>query len=281
MTIFRFLVTGILIYAFLVGLIWMFQERIAFPAPRRKLPAPERVGVPAGERISVVTEDGIRLFGWYLHPEPSLETGPAPAIIWFYGNFETAGVMAPTIRQLRPPGWGVLILDLRGYGESEGVANESGFYLDAEAAWDYLAARPDVDMDRIVVFGRSLGTGIALHLAVNKPVAGVILEAPFTSGRDLARTVYWWLPGFVVRIQMDNLSRARSSDAPLLVLHGSDDTIVPVEMGRAVAEAGQARSFEVFEGAGHNEMLLGDPDRYTRLWNDFLRSVVDGQESRD
>jgi len=284
MSMLKILMAGVAIYACLVALLWMFQERIAFPAPRRMLPEPALMGIDAAERISVTTSDGVELFGWYLYPStvsPSIvspSTVKSPAIIWFYGNYETVGVMAPVIRALRPPGWGVLILDIRGYGESGGTASEDGFYLDAEAAWNFLTSRPEIDSSRIVTYGRSLGTALALHLAASKPVAAVILEAPFTSGTDMARAFYWWVPRFAVRVKLDNITNAEATNAPLMVLHGSDDEIVPVEMGQAVAKAGRAQVFHVYEGAGHNEMMLGDPERYRTDWIAFLRSAVEFRE---
>lgn len=275
MPILKILLTGLAIYLVLVALVWMFQERIAFPAPRRTLPDPGEVGIRSGERVSVAASDGVVLHGWYLHPDPlpDDEERSAPGLIWFYGNYETVGVMAPVIRELRPRGWGMLILDIRGYGESGGQASEKGFYLDSEAAWDFLSSRPEIDASRIVVFGRSLGSSLALHLAVEKPIAGVILEAPFTSGRELGRSFYWWMPSFAIRIRMDNLSKAARTAAPVLVLHGSDDDIVPPEMGRRISEAAGNGSFEQFEAAGHNEILLGDADRYKTLWSEFLDSL--------
>jgi len=265
-----------LIYGFAVSMIWLMQEHIAFPAPRRALPDPANAGIDNAERIAVTTSDGVELFGWYLHPDPVPESSleRAPALIWFYGNFETVGVMAPVIRSLRPPGWGVLVLDIRGYGESGGKASEDGFYLDANAAWDFLIARPEIDSSRIVVYGRSLGTALATHLGSSRPVAGVILEAPFTNGTGMARAHYSWIPPFTVRLRLDNLDRVKSIRAPLLVLHGADDTIVPLKMGRAIAEAGNATSFEVFENAGHNDYLLGDQDRFHDVWTAFLTSVA-------
>jgi len=284
----KLLFAGLAIYACLVGLLWMFQERIAFPAPRRPLPDPASMGIAAAERVSVTTSDGVELLGWYLYPDQLAEPDSvpdqvredvkSPGLIWFYGNYETVGVMAPVIRELRPPGWGVLILDIRGYGESGGTASEAGFYLDADAAWGFMTSRPEIDASRIAVYGRSLGTALALHVAASKPVAAVILEAPFTSGTDMARAFYWWVPRFAVRVKLDNIANAELIEAPLLVLHGSDDEIVPVEMGRAVAEAGRAQAFQVYEGVGHNEMLLGDPERYRGDWMAFIESAVEDRE---
>jgi len=174
------------------------------------------------------------LRGWYLPPRPAPPT-TAPGLVWFPGNAETVASLAPLIRELRPPGVGMLILDYRGYGESSGKPTEAGLYRDAEAAWGWLAAQPEIDRSRIAVYGRSLGAVAALHVAVTRQVRAVVLHAPFTSARDMARRHYWYLPRSLLRLELDNLDRARRLRAPLLVIHGTADGIVPFEMGRAIA----------------------------------------------
>ena len=208
----------------------------------------------------------------YLPPRPA-PSQPAPGLVWFPGNAETVASLAPVVRELRPPGVGVLILDYRGYGESSGTPSEAGLYRDAEAAWGYLASRPDIDRARIAVYGRSLGTVAALDVAVTRRVRAVVLDAPFTSARDLARLHYWYLPRSLLRLDLDNLERARRLRAPLLVFHGTVDAVVPIAMGRAVAAAGHAREFVAVAGAGHNDLHEVAGDRYTGTFLRFLGSI--------
>ena len=275
-SILKFALVAIAVYAIMVTILWFGQEKIAFPAPKRSLPIPSSMGIDNARKISVTASDGVKLMGWYLgaNDADTVAGGKLPALIWFYGNFETVSTVAPLLQYLRPPGWAMLAVDIRGYGESGGSPTEDGLYLDAEAAWEFLAAQPEIDPDRIAVFGRSLGTTLALHLAAKKPVAAVVLEAPLSSGREMAKEHYAWIPSFAVRLRLDNLSNAKEITAPLLVMHGADDTIVPLEMGRKVAEAGKAAALIVFDDAGHNDMMLNDPDRYRQEWMGFLQAAI-------
>src|SRR6266568_7906083 len=185
MLILRIAVGLALAYVTLVVLAWLCQERIAFPAPRAGLPDPKRVGVENGERVGLASGDGTKLVGWYLapkaspilpHPSPSF-----PALLWFYGNGENVAAIWPVVREFQPPGTAVLVVDYPGYGGSAGRANEAGLYAAADAAYAALVARPGIDPDRIYVYGRSLGSAAATWVAARHPVAGLILESPFTS----------------------------------------------------------------------------------------------------
>lgn len=270
------LVAGaVVVYVAVVALLWLAQERLAFPAPRSGLPDPASRGMPDGRLVAATTADGVTLRGWYLPPAPPPPPGGrAPGLIWFPGNAETIAHLAPFVRDLRPAGTGVLILDYRGYGTSDGRASETGIYRDADAAWEHLAAQPEIDPARIAVYGRSVGSAPALHLAVTKPARAVVLEAPFTSAREMARAHYPFVPQFLVRLGLDNLARARQLTAPLLVLHGTADGIVPFAMGRRVAEAGRAGELVVVDGAGHNDLYALAGPRYREKVQAFLAAEL-------
>jgi len=262
-------------YAVLLLLAWRFQGRLALPGSRARLIPPAQAGMPDGEIVDVNSADGVRLRGWYLpaSPGPGSQV-PAPGLLWFYGNMETVTGLAPIIRWLRPPGVAVLILDYRGYGESGGSPSEPGLYADADAAWAYLSARPGVDASRIAVYGRSVGSVPALHLATTRPVRAVVLESPFSNAVEMAREHYAILPRFIVRLSMDNLERAARLTAPLLVFHGTEDDIALPRMGRAVAEAGHARELVLIQGAGHNETYDVGGEEYRRKFLDFLAKTL-------
>ena len=238
-------------YVAILLLLWALQERITFPAPRAALPDPQRVD-SAGERIQLVMHDGTRLAGWYLPPAAHGPT--SPALLWFYGNGETIGAIWPVIREFRPPGAALLVVDYPGYGASEGRATEAGIYEAGALAYRALASRAGVDPKRIYVYGRSLGSAVATRTAADFPAAGLILESPFTSARDMAARTYRIFPLFLVRLRLDNLETIRQVRCPVLVFHGTADRLVPMEMGRRVAEAApQQKEFVMIEGAGHNE----------------------------
>ena len=266
-------ITAVLVgmYLIMVAFILSQQERITFPAPRYPLPSPQAAGIDHGESVSVTTADGVTLRGWYLQPSPPVpDSERAPGLIWFYGNYETVSALAPLIDELRPRATAMLILDYRGYGTSDGKPTEKGLYLDAEAAWTYLSNREEVDPNRISVYGRSLGSVLALFLSESKPVRSVVLDSPFTSARDMAKVHYWYVPRFMLRLKLDNLSRARQLHAPLLVFHGSEDDIVPTWMGKAIANAAHDATLIVYDGAGHNDIYDVAGPRYREAFHRFL-----------
>src|SRR5205809_1031571 len=196
-----------LAYTLLMLLAWLFQDRLAFPAPRASLPDPKRVGVENGDKVELVSGDGTKLVGWFLKAvevgggqgrmvevgddtstilhHPSHPPQPAAGLLWFYGNGETIAAIWPIVREFQPPGTAVLVLDYPGYGGSGGRATEGSLYAAADAAYAALATRPGVDPQRIYVYGPSLGSAVATHTAARRPVAGLIVEAPLTNAAPL------------------------------------------------------------------------------------------------
>ncbi len=276
-------VLGILaaLYFALCVLIWRYQDRLAFPSPKSRLPEPSAFHIPGGERIRVTTSDGVELQGWYLPPHPAPPAGAkAPGLIWFYGNMETIAAIAPVIRYFQPGGTGLVVLDYRGYGESAGTETEDGIYRDAEAAWTYLATRPEIDSSRIAVYGRSVGSVPALYLATIKPLRALVLESPFTSAREMASQHYGYFPHFLIRLSLDNLARAARLTVPLLVFHGTADRIAPIAMGQAVAKAGHGTLIRLV-GHGHNDTYESEDSVYRdRMW-EFLRNGEEGSGKRE
>jgi fermentation-respiration switch protein FrsA (DUF1100 family) len=254
------------LYVLVLGVLWSFQERITFPGPRSELPDPAAV-LGSGERIVVRMKDGTQLVGWYLPPQHA--AARPPALLWFYGNGETIGDIWPVIRDFRPPQAALLVLDYPGYGGSEGRASEAGVYEAAELAYQALRARPDVDSRRIYVYGRSVGSAPATAVAARHDVAGLILESPFTSARDMARRHYRLVPRFLVRLRLDNVAAMARVRCPVLVFHGTDDVIVPIRMGRDVAAAAPGEvEFVMIEGSGHNDTyVVGGAAYREKLWS--------------
>jgi uncharacterized protein len=259
-------------YVVIVVLLWAFQERLAFPGPRAALPDPTRVD-PSGERVELTMQDGTRLAGWYL---PPVRRPPAssPALLWFYGNGETIGAIWPVIRDFRPPHAALLIVDYPGYGASGGRTTEAGLYEAGALAYQELERRPEIDKKRIYVYGRSLGSAVATRTAADHPAAGLILESPFTSARGMAARHYRILPPFLVRLGLDNLSTIRRVRCPVLIFHGTGDRLVPIDMGRRVAEAAQERGpveFVIIDASGHNETYDAGGTAYRQKLAAFVR----------
>src|SRR5260370_28231581 len=142
MLLLKLAVTLALAYGLLVVLAWVFQERLAFPARRARVPDPRAAGLDRGERLELLLADRTRLTGWFVPPAAPPAGGRAPGLLWFYGNGETIATIAPILRELAPPHAALLVLDYPGYGESAGRASEAGTYATAEAAHRTLAGRP-------------------------------------------------------------------------------------------------------------------------------------------
>jgi len=289
-----------LAYAFLLLVAWLFQDRLAFPAPRAKLPDPKRVGVENGERVELILSDGTKLVGWYLKPvevgggrgrlgevdgtstnlhQPPKPPQPASGLLWFYGNGENIATIWPIVREFQPPGTAVLVLDYPGYGSSGGRATEGSLYAAADAAYAALTARPGVDPQRIYVYGRSLGSAVATYIAAHHPVAGLILESPFTNAAAMAKYHYGLLPRFLLRLSLDNVANVRRVSCPILLFHGDADRLVPTAMGMAVAAAA-AGPVEVvlIHGSGHNDTYdVGGKAYRDKVWAFVARTSAVGR----
>lgn len=268
------------VYVALSVVLWALQDQITFPAPRGPLPDPVRT-IGSGEQIELRMQDGTRLVGWYVPPEDAGErrrspigrpSAPFGALLWFYGNGETIGAIWPIIRDFRPPHAALLVVDYPGYGASGGRATEAGMYEAADLAYNALVARPEIDPHRVYVYGRSLGTAAATHVADTHEVAGLILESPFTSARGMAARHYRIFPSFLVRLQLDNIGRIRRIHCPTLIFHGTADMLVPMKMGQAVAAAaGGPVEFVMIEGAGHNDTYDLGGKAYKEKLASFVR----------
>src|SRR5438132_2256365 len=263
-----------LAYALLVLLAWLFQDRLAFPAPRASVPDPKRVGVENAERVELVSGDGTKLVGWYLAPktlkvpQPPPTSRTFPGLLWFYGNGETVAAIWPIVREFQPPGTAVLVVDYPGYGGSGGRATEPALYAAAEAGYATLATRPGVDPQRIYVYGRSLGSAVAIYTAARRPVAGLILESPFTSAAAMARHHYGLFPRFLLHLSLDNLTAVKRVDCPILLFRGDADRLVPTAMGMAVALAAPGPvEVVLLHGSGHNDTYeIGGRAYRDKMW---------------
>jgi len=246
--------------AVLVGVpaaMYLAQERLLFFPQPFAGPPPAARGARPVVALAFETADGVRVRGW-LVPAP---TPRAPVLIYYGGNAEEVSGQAQAHGW--PADWSLALVNYRGYGASEGKPSERNLFADALLVYDTLARRPDVDASRIVLIGRSLGTGVATYVAAERPVAGVILVSPYDSMTDLAQRHYPWLPiGLLLKHPFDSRSRAPRIRAPLLVIVGGRDTIVAPAHSRRLFEAwgGPKRWIEI-GAADHNDL-----DAYAAFW---------------
>lgn len=227
-------------------------------------------GLPL-EDVWFQSQDGTKLFGWYVEAGPSV-----PVLLWCHGNAGNVIHRLDNLAELYRLGLSVFIFDYRGYGRSAGKPTEDGLYLDALAAYGYLVNTRGVRPERLILFGRSLGASVAGTVVSQRPAAGLILESPFPSIAAMARTHYlglplhWLLSG---RFPLDErLSRV---SLPVLVIHGDRDDIVPIALGREVfAAAREPKSFYVIEGANHNDTYQIGGRAYFQRLKQFIYDVV-------
>jgi pimeloyl-ACP methyl ester carboxylesterase len=202
------------------------------------------------EELAIATDDGERLHGWWV---PASAPGAAPVLLC-HGNGGNVSDRVPHVAFLEAAGFDVLLFDYRGYGRSTGRPSETGTYRDARAARRALLER--AGSDGVLYLGESLGAAVALELAHHHPPAGLILQSPFTSIRDMARLHYPVVPRALVPDAYPSLRLIRSLEIPLLVLHGERDDIVPLLHGEELYEAATCPKRLVrFPDAGHNDLI--------------------------
>ncbi len=246
-------------------LVYFFQERlIFFPQPLTADPVKANPQA-AIEEVNLVTPDQVRLRGWLVKASRT----PAPILIYFGGNAEEVSWLASTAGQYS--GWSLLLFNYRGYGGSEGKPGEAELFADALQIYDYAVRR--AEGGRVAVMGRSLGSGVAVYLATQRPVPGVILVSPYDSVESVAKAIYPYLPiGLMLKHRFDSISRAPGIKAPLLCLVASDDRVIPrPHSERLYAAWGGTKQWREIGPADHDS-LAGEPD-YWRAIETFLQGL--------
>jgi fermentation-respiration switch protein FrsA (DUF1100 family) len=226
-----------------------FAQRALMYFPERVRTPPALAGLPAAEEIVLTTADGERVLAWHIPPRAA-----APVVLYFPGNGGSLRYRAERFREIIADGIGLLALSYRGYGGSTGKPTEAGLIADAQASYDYAAAR--YAPARLAVWGESLGSGVAVALAADRPLARVILEAPFTSAAEVGQNAYPFLPvRLLLHDQFRSDKRIARVTAPVLVLHGARDTVVPIVFGERLYQRITApKRFVRFADGGHNDL---------------------------
>ncbi len=243
--------------------LWFLQDNLIFPAP-------ETVGIrfPEAdfERVTIATSDSETLVA-YWHP-PQVEEA---SVIVFHGNGDAAVLQAPKGRALKKAGFGVLLAEYRGYGESSGAPSEEGLRLDALAAFDFVAAKTN---GPVGLYAHSLGAAVAVKLAVQRETFAVVLESPFDSLQAVAESRFPWLPvKYLLRHPFRSDEIIAQIRAPILIMHGARDRVIAIAHGRRLAEfAPEDTTFVVLDEAGHNNLLrFGTTQRAVSFFERALR----------
>jgi fermentation-respiration switch protein FrsA (DUF1100 family) len=230
-----------------------------FPDPSRFTPS--ELGLDGVEEVELKTGDGETLICWYAQAKPG-----KPTILYFHGNAANAANRAPKYDKMREQGAGVFYMNNRGYGGSTGSPTEAHNVADAVTAYDHLRSF-GIPASDIVLYGESLGSGQATQLAAKREVKAVVLEAPLTSTVHVGRRTWFFLPlGLLMTDKFANIEHVKNVHAPLLVLHGERDGVIPVQMGKDVfAAANEPKKLELFPEAEHSDLF--DHGAWETTWS--------------
>jgi hypothetical protein len=245
MTLLKWGLVALAAFGGLTALMYLTQRKLMY-FPETARTAPAAAGFAAADEIMLDTADGERLIAWHLPPRAN-----KPIVLYFHGNGGALRYRLERFRALTADGTGLLALSYRGYGGSSGAPTEAGLLADADAAYAFAVARHPPE--RIVLWGESLGSAVAIALASTRKIGRLVLEAPFTSAVDLGASVYWFMPvRLLMKDQFRSDERIGRVTAPVLILHGTDDRVVPISYGeRLFALANEPKRMVRIPGGGH------------------------------
>jgi fermentation-respiration switch protein FrsA (DUF1100 family) len=219
------LLTAIACYVGIVGVMYLAQRSLMY-FPESQRTAPADAGFPEARETELASADGTRLIAWHVAPKEG-----KPVFLYFHGNGGSLRYRVPRFRNLTSDGSGLVALSYRGYGGSAGSPSEEGLLADADAAFAF--ARKQYPAAKMLVWGESLGTGVAVAIAAKSRVDALILEAPYTSTADIAFAAYPFIPvSLLMKDQFRSDLRIGKVTAPILILHGMRDNIIPFAYGR-------------------------------------------------
>ena len=243
-----FVIIALAGYGGLIALMYLTQRALMYFPETARTP-PNAAGLAQAEEIFLNTADGERVIAWHVAPR-----GDKLVVLYFTGNGGSLRYRTERFHILTADGTGLLALSYRGYGGSSGSPSEAGLIADAAAAYAFAAAR--YPADRIVLWGESLGSGVAIALAAKEPVRALALESPFTSAADVGAAAYPFAPvRWLMKDQFRSDALIGKVKAPILVLHGVRDRVVPFAFGeRLFALASEPKRFMRFADGGHNEL---------------------------
>ena len=222
------------------------------------------------EEFFVNTEDHVKIQGLYL---PVVDSDKV--LIYFHGNAGNIYHRIPSLVQLQRFGVNVVGVSYRGYGKSEGTPSEEGVYLDGDAVYKYVTEELGFDQSNIIIFGRSIGTTVAINTSQHKEIGGLILVTPLTSGKAQAKAGGLGVISSIDGNSFDNLTKIKNVKAPLLVIHGTNDRVIPYSMGKEIFDSAQAKKkFVKIKGAGHNNLQDTYRQAYWQSILDFIKQTL-------
>ena len=253
----------------LSGLLYLMQPSMVFYPYRELVETPAAWGLEY-EDVYLTGSDGVRVHGWYLPYDEAEEV-----VLFFHGNGGNISHRGASIEIFNRLGLNVLIIDYRGYGNSEGKPGEKGFYEDARTAWRYLIEQRGFKSEQIILFGRSIGAAVATKLAVEVGPESVILESAFSRSRDMADSMMPIISRFsVMRYPFNSIGRIKDIHARLLMLHSPDDEIIPYRLGEKLFQsANEPKQFVKLKG-GHNDGFMLSQPEYEQVLARFINTEI-------
>jgi fermentation-respiration switch protein FrsA (DUF1100 family) len=245
----HFFLTLICLYTALVAGMYVFQRKLMY-MPDKAIEAPEQYGLKGFRDLRTKTADGLSIQLWY---RPA--TQGFPTIVYFHGNASNLANRSGIFSALTNVGFGLLAVSYRGYGKSEGEPSEAGLYADARAGIKFLANDQRIPINQIMLYGESLGTGVAVQMATELPVAGLMLQAPYTSVVNRAAEIYFYVPvRLLIKDHYDSIGKIARVKAPLLIFHGMLDATIPLTHGKTLLDgANEPKHAFFFPSVGHTD----------------------------
>jgi fermentation-respiration switch protein FrsA (DUF1100 family) len=267
----RWILIAILIFvAAIVMTPHKLEQLVVYYPTRQVREDPQDVGL-SYENIYLVTDDHVKLHGWFIPRENAIAT-----LLIFHGNGGNIGDRVSWFEMLHALGVHVMAIDYRGYGLSEGEPFEEGLYRDARAAYQWWERQRRPGGEKLILFGESLGGAVAVHLAADVSPSALIIQSTFTSARDMAKTMFpiGLLQPFV-NVHFDSAAAIAGVMCPKLIIHGTDDSIVPFRLGKTLFElAPPPKEFYAVPGAGHNDLPWIGGAEYQRRLKSFLSGTL-------
>lgn len=238
-------------YVLSVAFMYFFQRHFQYYPNRNALPTPAEAGAPWMKVVVSTTEDGLKLQNWFVPPKEK----DGKIVVIFHGNAGNISHRAIKTAYFYEKNYGVFLAEYRGFGGNPGTPTEKGLYLDAMAAVHYLEAQ-GYNASQLVIYGESIGTGVAVETALRLQPPQLILEAPFTSAMDVANLSYFWLPvKYLMKDRFESIAKIKDVKSSLLIVHGDEDGVIPITLSQQLYEkANHPKEFVTINGGGHSDL---------------------------
>ena len=253
------------VYAVVVLILSMMQRQFLYN-PSTEHPLPEQWDLASMTVVHYRTQDQVPLYAWY-----QAAAADKPTVVYFHGNTGHLGDRAHRVKPLLDAGYGMLLTSYRGYSGNPGNPSEQGLYQDARAAIHYLTKQEKLPLRCLALYGESLGSGVAVQMATEFPISGLVLISPYTSIMEVASMHYPWAPThFILRDRFNSIAKIKHIHVPIYIAHGTTDHVVPTKLGqRLFTKANSPKELKLFEGIGHNNF----PAELSTEVNSFLAKL--------